>query len=88
MTDIAQWLGNIGLEEYVELFNGNAIDLEVLPEFVEANPLVFRAILKFYPSTGASYPPLAEFGLAPLDLHVRQRVIHGESNLPLPLTQK
>jgi len=32
MSDIAQWLGSIGLQQYAEIFAANHIELEIVPE--------------------------------------------------------
>ena len=37
MPDISEWLTELGLDEYAELFAENKIDVEILPEISEGD---------------------------------------------------
>ena len=39
MSDIAEWLGDLGLDQYSDAFTENDVDLVLLPQITNDDPL-------------------------------------------------
>ena len=45
--DIRQWLANLGLEEHIEVFNENEVELALVPELTNEDLKDYRTEGKF-----------------------------------------
>ncbi len=76
MSAIETWLNGLGLGQYATTFTENAIDMEVLPELIEADleklhvalghrKRIIKAIAKLSGGSSASSPPVGSTNLGP-----------------------